>query len=234
VNAINPAPDKVQVKLAVIRLAEELGNVVLACRMMGFSRGSFYRARARYLAGGEAAVVDRARRPPEPTNRLAPAVEDEVVELSLAHPRWGRRRLVQALRQRGTSVSPSGVRCVWKRRGLLTENDRLARASGVSAVGAAASSDVGERPAGAVEIVHEAADNVCHEVAGDVRELHELTQLGDRILGVIEVRDADCGVRLDLAPALEIVRIADQDDEARRLPFPQDVVQAPRADAAVG
>jgi hypothetical protein len=128
VNAINPAPDKVQLKLAVIRLAEELGNVVLACRTMGFSRGSFYRARARYLAGGEAAVVDRARRPPEPTNRLAPAVEDEVVELSLAHPRWGRRRLVQALRQRGTSVSPSGVRCVWKRRGLLTENDRLARA----------------------------------------------------------------------------------------------------------
>jgi hypothetical protein len=132
VNAVNHAPDKVQFKLAVIRLAEELGNVVEACRMMGFSRGSFYRARARYLAGGEAAVVDRARRPPEPTNRLPPAVEEEVVELSLAHPRWGRRRLVQALRQRGTAVSPSGVRCVWKRRGLLTESDRLARASGAA------------------------------------------------------------------------------------------------------
>ncbi|PTQ78218.1 winged helix-turn helix protein, partial [Nitrosomonas ureae] len=57
-------------KIGLLNLAAELGNVSRACKMMGFSRDTFYRYQAAVEIGGVDALIDANRRKP-PTSRTA-------------------------------------------------------------------------------------------------------------------------------------------------------------------
>src|SRR5512144_2989228 len=112
-------------KVGVLELAKQLGSVSHACRIMGFSRDSFYRFKDLYDKGGEAALIEMSRRVPNPKNRVAETVERRILELAVEQPAWGHTRMANELAKEGFRVSPTGVRGVWVRHDLNTMAKRL-------------------------------------------------------------------------------------------------------------
>ena len=112
-------------KVGLLNLAEELGNVSQACRIMGLSRDTFYRYKAAVDDGGVDALISKDRRQPNLKNRVDEQTESAVVAYALEEPAHGQVRASNELRKRGVFISPSGVRCVWLRHRLGRFKDRL-------------------------------------------------------------------------------------------------------------
>jgi transposase InsO family protein len=112
-------------KIGLLNLAAELGNVSRACKVMGFSRDTFYRYQAAVETGGVEALIDANRRKPNIKNRVEEETEAAVTTFALEQPAFGQVRVSNELRKRGIFVSPSGVRSVWLRQNLESFKKRL-------------------------------------------------------------------------------------------------------------
>jgi transposase InsO family protein len=115
-------------KLSLLQLAEELGNVSKACKLMGYHRNTFYEVRRAFQVGGVAALIEERRGPRNPhPNRVAPKIEEKILDYSMRFPTHGAQRVSNELRLAGCEVGPTGVRGVWSRHGLETRYKRLMR-----------------------------------------------------------------------------------------------------------
>jgi transposase InsO family protein len=122
-------------KLGLMNLAEELGNVSKACRVMGFSRDTFYRYRELMDKGGIDGLLDVSRRKANPKNRVDEEIEKHVIDYGIENPAFGHLRASNELRKQGVFISPSGIRSVWLRHDMETMQKRLKIVDGKQSAG---------------------------------------------------------------------------------------------------
>ena len=112
-------------KAGLLNLAEELGNVSKACKVMGVSRDTFYRYRELVDDGGIENLINKSRRTPNTKNRVDETIEQAVISYAIEQPAHGQHRTSNELRRIGVFVSGSGVRSIWLRNGLENFKKRL-------------------------------------------------------------------------------------------------------------
>lgn len=122
---LNGNPSIIKHKLGLLNLAEELGNVSQACKVMGLSRDTFYRYKNAVEDGGVEALFEKTRRKPNPKNRVDEATEAAVLRYAIDFPAHGQLRTSNELRKQGVFVSGSGVRSIWLRHRLANLRERL-------------------------------------------------------------------------------------------------------------
>ncbi|MDW0662866.1 helix-turn-helix domain-containing protein, partial [Mannheimia haemolytica] len=105
-------------KTGLLNLAEELGNISQACKVMGMSRDTFYRYQQAVEQGGVEALLNQNRRVPNLKNRVDEAIEQAVVKFALDNPAFGQVRVSNELRKQGIFISAGGVRSIWLRHNL--------------------------------------------------------------------------------------------------------------------
>ena len=114
-------------KLNILELGETLGNISEACRRLNISRQHHYDIKSAVEEEGLEGLLEKSRKVPRIGNRVAPEIEQKVLDYSLEFPTQGQVRVSNELKRQGFQVSCGGVRSIWLRHKLQIASLRLKR-----------------------------------------------------------------------------------------------------------
>ncbi len=114
-------------KLNILELGETLGNISEACRRLNISRQHHYDIKSAVAEEGLEGLLEKSRKVPRIGNRVAPEIEQKVLDYSLEFPTQGQVRVSNELKRQGFQVSCGGVRSIWLRHKLQIASLRLKR-----------------------------------------------------------------------------------------------------------
>lgn len=117
----------IQRKVNILELGATLGNISDACRKLGVSRQHYYDIKQAIAEDGIEGLLEKSRRSPRVGNRVAPEIEQRILDYSLEFPTHGQTRVSNELRRQGIILSPGGVRSIWQRHRLERKGFRLKR-----------------------------------------------------------------------------------------------------------
>ena len=109
---------------------EETGNISEACRKAHVGRGTFYYWKPRFDKEGYKGLAEFKNHAPDKPARIAPEVEQAVIEMKQAHPDWGKKRIVHELAKSNNwvpVVSPNTVKRILIEVGLWTRVEEAAK-----------------------------------------------------------------------------------------------------------
>jgi transposase len=111
---------------AVMEVLKEGRTVVEVAARYGVSRQSVHNWITRYQEEGIEALANRSSRPRGCPHQMPPELETRVVQMRLAHPRWGPKTIAFQLERAGVDQvpSPSGIKRALRRRGLVEYGPR--------------------------------------------------------------------------------------------------------------
>jgi hypothetical protein len=121
-------------RVRVLELAEELGNVSLACRQIGVSRKKYYEWKHIAENHGLEALWPRERRRPLEPNETPAHVVEELLALAVIEPTIGCRQYADRLGERGYVIGKSTVQKILVEHGLGRRRQRVARAAAITAM----------------------------------------------------------------------------------------------------
>jgi hypothetical protein len=121
-------------RVRLLDLAEELGNVSLACRLMGISRTRYYEWKNKADAYGLEALMPKERRRPQHDHETPTHVIADLMAIVVVEPTLGCRQLADRLDELGYSISKSTVQRILVDHGLGRSAQRVARAATLAAL----------------------------------------------------------------------------------------------------
>lgn len=110
-------------------LQDRTRSMRAVCAQFGISEKTGYKWRARFVAGGPAALADASKAPHVPPHQVSPSVRAAILALREAHPTWGARKLRVVLAQTDPTVgwpAASTIQQLCKRAGLVPSRRRRA------------------------------------------------------------------------------------------------------------
>lgn len=114
-------------KLNILELGQTLGNISEACRKLGISRQHYYDIKTAIEENGLQGLLEKSRCAPRVGNRVAPEIEQAILDYSLELPTHGQTRTANELKKKGIVISAGGVRGIWLRHKLQLKGLRLKR-----------------------------------------------------------------------------------------------------------
>ena len=116
---MNQESKLIKIKLGLLNLAEHLGNDSQACKVMGYSRDSFYCIKEMHDTRPGVSTSEVSRSKPILKNRVDPTIEEAVIKMAFDYRAFGQARTSNGLLKLSIFISPGGIRSVWLRSSLL-------------------------------------------------------------------------------------------------------------------
>jgi len=138
---VTPAEIIYHRRVRLLALADELGNVALACRQMGISRTRYYEWTEIVAQYGLEGLMPKARRVPQLPNATPTHIVEDLLTLAVTVPTLGSRQLADRLNERGYTIGKTTVQKLLVDHGLGRRAQRVARAAAITAATTGLSTD---------------------------------------------------------------------------------------------